>query len=106
MEKYAEAVEDLTEAYRLKASPEAFSALDDAKRRKTKAESRKPSHYQVTRKTCSFATLLFLTRFLVWTRELLLRRLRKLTEPRLESSTLINMPMLPRRSRLVSLRLT
>ena len=47
MEKYAEAVEDLTEAYRLKASPEAFSALDDAKRRKTKAESRKPSHYQV-----------------------------------------------------------
>lgn len=47
MEKYAEAVEDLTEAYRLKASPEAFSALDDAKRRKTKAESRKPSHYQI-----------------------------------------------------------
>jgi len=47
MEKYAEAVEDLTEAYRMKPSPEAFSALEDAKRRKTKAESRKPSHYQI-----------------------------------------------------------
>jgi len=47
MEKYTDAVADLSEAYRLKSSPETLSALEDAKRRKTKAERRKPSHYQV-----------------------------------------------------------
>jgi len=47
LEKYAEAVEDLTEAYRIKPTPEIFRTLEDAKRRKTKAENRKPSHYQI-----------------------------------------------------------
>jgi len=47
MEKYAEAVNDLTEAYRLKSTPETLSILEDARRRKTKAERRKPSYYQI-----------------------------------------------------------
>merc|ERR1719154_950727 len=47
MEKYAEAVEDLTEAYRLNKTPEAMRVLDDAKRRKAIADKRKPSHYQI-----------------------------------------------------------
>eukprot|EP00092_Neocalanus_flemingeri_P028297 GFUD01030728.1.p1 GENE.GFUD01030728.1~~GFUD01030728.1.p1 ORF type:complete len:1013 (+),score=326.13 GFUD01030728.1:58-3096(+) len=47
MEKYTEAVSDLTEAYRLKSTREAFNALEDAKKRKTRAENRKPTHYQI-----------------------------------------------------------
>jgi len=47
LQKYEEAVTDLEEAHRLKPSPEALRALEDAKRRKAKNEKRKPSHYQV-----------------------------------------------------------
>lgn len=47
LHKYEEAVIDLEEAHRLKPSPETRRELEDAKRRKAKADRRKHSHYEV-----------------------------------------------------------
>merc|ERR1712025_567504 len=47
LERYEEAVVDLTEAHRLKPSPDSLHRLEDAKRRKERANRRRPSHYQV-----------------------------------------------------------
>ena len=100
MEKYTEAVEDLTEAHRLNKTPEALRYLEDAKKRKIKAEKRKPSHYQVCTDCLAWDSVkCSVSRFLVWTKMRHRRRLRKRTDLKPRNSILTSMLLQARRNR-------